>query len=246
PSPSAPRPSPGRASCRSLRHRLHGLEDVPVAGAAADVALQRLLDLVLGRARVLTQQRGRGYQHPRRAVAALESVMLVEGLLQRRQLLALAEPLDGLDARAVRLDGEEHAALDERAVEDHRAGAAVAGVATDVAAGEVEVVAEEMDEELARLDVALVRRPVDGDRDVHQRAAASSAARVASTSERWIRYSLEAWTSDGGMRFAARTASATASGPSDVRSTGTASTQASATRTPPFTEGAALQMKGAS
>ena len=60
------------------------------------------------------------------------------------------------------------------------------------------------------------------------------AARVASTSARWMRYSLEAWTSDGGMRFAARTASATPSGPSAVRSTGTASTQPSATRTAPF------------
>ena len=44
-------------------------------------------------------------------------------------------------------------------VEDHRAGAAVAGVAADVAARQVEVVAQEMDQELARLDVALVRRP---------------------------------------------------------------------------------------
>ena len=152
---------------------LHGFDDVPVAGAAADVALQRLLDLVLGRARVLAQQRGRAHQHPRRAVAALERVVLVERLLQRRQLAVLAEPLDGLDARAVRLDGEQHAALHEHAVEDHRARAAVAGVAADVAAGQVEVVAQEMDEELARLDVALVGRPVDGDRDVHQRVAAS-------------------------------------------------------------------------
>src|SRR5262249_16906457 len=125
---------------------------------------------------------------------------------------------------------------------DHRACAAVAGVAADVAAGQVEIVAQEVDEELARLDVALVGRAVDGDRDVHQRPAASCAARVASTSARWIRYSLEAWTSDGGMRFAARTAAATRSGESAVRSTGTASTQPSATRTAPLTLAAALQM----
>ena len=40
------------ASCRG---RLHGLDDVPVARAAADVALQRRLDLVLGRVRVLAR-----------------------------------------------------------------------------------------------------------------------------------------------------------------------------------------------
>src|SRR6476469_3175513 len=135
PTSAKPTPPPLDApSSLRICHRLHGLEDVPVPGAAADVALQRLLDLVLGRARVLAQQRGRTHEHPGRAVAALESVMLVEGLLQRRQLLALAEPFDGLDARAVRLDGEKHAALDERAVEDHRARAAVASVTADVAA----------------------------------------------------------------------------------------------------------------
>ena len=71
--------------------------------------------------------------------------MGVEGLLERRQLAALGEPLDRADARAVGLDGEEHAALHELAVEDDAAGAAVAGVAADVAAGEVEVVADEVD-----------------------------------------------------------------------------------------------------
>src|SRR5207253_5218940 len=100
----------------------------------------------------------------------------------------------------------------EHDVDDHRARAALAGVAADVAARQVEVVAQEMDEELTRLDVALIRRPVDGDRDVHQRAAASCAARVASTSARCVRYSLVAWTSEGGSRFAPRTASPTPSG----------------------------------
>src|SRR5262249_18073641 len=168
--------------------------------------------------------------------------MLVECLLQRRQLAVLGQPFDGLDARAVRLDGEEHAALQEHTVDDHRARAAVARVAADVAARQVEVVAQEVDEELARLDVALVGRAVDGDRDVHQRVAASCAARVARISARRMRYSLQAWASGGGVRFAARTASATPSGESAVTKTGTASTQPSATRTAPFTLAAALQM----
>src|SRR5437588_9287349 len=36
------------ASLRTC-HRLHGFEDVPVAGAAAEVALERFLDLLVGR-----------------------------------------------------------------------------------------------------------------------------------------------------------------------------------------------------
>ena len=42
------------------------------------------------------------------------------------------------------------------AVHEHRARAAVAGVAADVRPGQVEVVAEEVDEQPARLDLALV------------------------------------------------------------------------------------------
>jgi hypothetical protein len=84
-------------------------------------------------------------------------VVLGERLLERVQLAVGREALDGLDRRAVGLDGEHHAALHERAVHDHRARAAVAGVAADVRAGQVEVVADEVDEQPPRLDLALVR-----------------------------------------------------------------------------------------
>src|SRR5438045_2819510 len=152
-----PRPDPPRSwSSRSSPRRLHGLEDVPVAGAAADVALKRLPDLLLRGARVGSEQGSRAHQHSRCAVAALEGVMVAEGLLQRRQLPVLAQALDRLDRGAVGLDGQQHAALHELPVHDHRARAAVARVAADVAAGQVEVVADEVDEQLARLDFAFV------------------------------------------------------------------------------------------
>ena len=57
---------------------------------------------------------------------------------------------------AVGLDGEQHAALHRLAVEVDGAGAAVAGVAADVRPGQVEVVADEVDEQPARVDLALV------------------------------------------------------------------------------------------
>ena len=88
-----------------------------------------------------------------------------ERLLERAQLLALGEPLDGGDLRAVRLHREQHAALHRLAVEVDRAGAAVAGVAADVRAGQVDVVADEVDEQAARVDLALVDDAVHLDRD---------------------------------------------------------------------------------
>ena len=87
-------------------------DDVPVAGAAADVPLQSHLHLVLARLRVLLQQRGRAHQHPGRAVAALEPVVLVERPLQRRQRSVFArQALHGRDRGAVCLHGEQAAAL---------------------------------------------------------------------------------------------------------------------------------------
>jgi hypothetical protein len=48
---------------------------------------------------------------------------------------------------------------------DHRAGAAVPGVTADVRPGQVEVVAQEVDEQPPHLHVALVALAVDFDRD---------------------------------------------------------------------------------
>jgi hypothetical protein len=75
------------------------------------------------------------------------------------------------------------------AVEEDGARPAVARVAADVRAGQVEVVAEEMDEQPPRLDVALVELAVHLDPELvlaHARARSSACrtARTDSTSAR--------------------------------------------------------------
>ena len=66
-----------------------------------------------------------------------------EGFLQRRQrAVAVAEALDRLDRAARDLAHRDQAGADLPAVEQHRAGAAVAGIAADLGAGEAEVVAQ--------------------------------------------------------------------------------------------------------
>src|SRR5262249_27427325 len=61
----------------------HGLDDVDVAGAAAEVALEPLPDLLLARVGVLAQEADGGHHHSRRAVAALQRMLLVKRLLHR-------------------------------------------------------------------------------------------------------------------------------------------------------------------
>src|SRR6187549_1073146 len=80
---------------------LDGFDDVDVAGAAAEVAGDRLADLLLRRVRVARQQGGAGEHHPRRAVAALQAVLLPEPVLDRVQGAVLLQPLDGGDLAAV-------------------------------------------------------------------------------------------------------------------------------------------------
>src|SRR5262249_38646966 len=77
---------------------LDGVDDLHVAGAAADVAAQRLPDLVLARARIAAQQAGGGHDEARCAIAALRAQFLVEAALHCRQPAALAQRLHGIDA----------------------------------------------------------------------------------------------------------------------------------------------------
>src|SRR6059036_3419349 len=72
-------------------------DDVLVAGAAAEIALERVPDLGVARMRVLTQQVGGGHDHSRGAEPALQSVFVPERLLQGVQPAVRAEPLDGRD-----------------------------------------------------------------------------------------------------------------------------------------------------
>src|SRR6186713_53094 len=80
---------------------LDGLDDVDVAGAAAEVPRDGLADLELAGLAVLLQQRAGGEHHARSAEAALQAVFLPEALLHRVQLAALLRPLDGGEAAPV-------------------------------------------------------------------------------------------------------------------------------------------------
>src|SRR5919109_3208022 len=145
------------------RRRVDGLDDVLVAGAAAEVALEPAPDLRLGQpVAVRAEKLDAGHDHPRRAEAALERVALPEGLLERMQLALARETLDRRDLAPVGLDREHGARLHREPVEVDRAGAAERRVAADLRPGEAEVVAEEVDEQRPGLDLRLVPDAVDG------------------------------------------------------------------------------------
>src|ERR1043166_3057766 len=114
---------------------LHRLDDVLVAGTAAEIGRQHVEQVLIADIGMLLQHVGGEHQEAGRAEAALQSMMRDEGALQRMQILWGAEPFDRSDLLALRLHRKHQARAHGLAIDDHRAGAADAVLATDVRAG---------------------------------------------------------------------------------------------------------------
>ena len=135
-----------------------GGNDLLVAGAAAEHAAQRVLDRRVVGVGSLAEQVGRRHQHPGRADPALGRAVQVEGVLERREASAcFREPLDGQHLAPLDLGHRRHAGADLAAVEQHRAGAAISGVAADLGAGHRELFAQHMGEPPDRVGADLGR-----------------------------------------------------------------------------------------
>ena len=135
-------------------------DDVGIGAAAADVAAHQLADLVGGLRLAFGDQAGGRADLARRAVAALEGVVVDEGLLQRMQRAVRRQAFDGGDLRAVLHHRQREAGIDAPAVDQHRAGAALAVVAALLGAGEVEMVAQRVEQGRPRRDLELRSTPL--------------------------------------------------------------------------------------
>ena len=117
------------------------LDYLLVAGAAADVAAQGDLYLVLAGVRHLVYERLAGHDHARYAEAALDRAHLAEGI-DKGLLLVVGQALDGDYAAAHGLLGREDAGLDGASVHNDGAGTAGALAAAVLDGLEVQIVAE--------------------------------------------------------------------------------------------------------
>ena len=142
-----------------------------IAGTAAEVAGDALPNLLFAGRGIVLQQVDRGHDHARRAVAALQAVLLPEALLQRMQLPFRRETLDRRHRRAVGLHGKHRARLRAPAVDEHRARAALARVTADMGSREIEMLAQEVHEQCAWFDVRFAHLAVDRDGDLDHRGA---------------------------------------------------------------------------
>src|SRR5829696_1733131 len=172
-------------------HIPHGLVVFDVAGAAADMAIERFSDGVFeigalhGRLGQALQQNLPFIEEARGAVAALEREMLDEGFLQRRQFVALRMSFDGADGLAVKAcrrgdAGRAGVAGAIGIIDDHGATQALRGAAAELGAGHAEIFAQEI---VHRELVAYVNRSVRPavDREVQSGHAKTPLSRLVVT-----------------------------------------------------------------
>ena len=130
---------------------MDGVEDTHVAGAAAEVSGQAFLDLFEGWVWVLREEMVSGEDHAGSADAALGSASLEEASLDGVEFFFVGYAFYGGDFGAPRLEDGDQAGVDQLTVHEDGAGAAFAFAAAFFGAGEVEVLAEDVEEELSGL-----------------------------------------------------------------------------------------------
>ena len=115
--------------------------------------------------RLAVEQIGHRHQHAGCAEAALQAVVIPHRLLECGQLAGRRrQSLHGADLGAFGLHGKRHARPLGSTVDEDRAGTAHAVLATDVCAGQSEIVAQGVAEQATWLDEDLFALSIDGER----------------------------------------------------------------------------------
>jgi hypothetical protein len=164
-----------RASCRTTGCptavrlpgvRLDGVDDLRVSGAAAEIALEGVADLVAGGARIALEEGQRGQQHPGRAKPALHGAVPEKRFLERMEPAVVLQSAHGDDGTLTHGAREHEAARHGPAVEQHRAGAAHPFTAAFLDVEDAERVAQDLEERQAGRRVDVPRTAVDD--ELHQ------------------------------------------------------------------------------
>ena len=113
------------------------------------------------RGRVFSQQAARGYQHARRAKAALVSAMLQKSFLQGIELtVGFAQAFDRHDLAARGRDGQYQARQHRLPVHLHGARAAFADTAAVLSAGQLEVLTQHVQQQVVGCHPNVARPPL--------------------------------------------------------------------------------------
>src|SRR5271155_2075333 len=132
---------------------MHGAQNAHMAAAAAQIGFEPGANLGVAGMRISLQQRLRPHHHAGNAVTALRRLRLDEGLLDRRGLVLRAEPFERRDLLAGEQYDRRHAGKDRLAIDQHRAGAALAESAAEFGGVELELAAQHVKQRRAWIGI---------------------------------------------------------------------------------------------
>src|ERR1700730_10094828 len=161
--------------------RAYGTKNADIAGAAAQVATQPDADRTFIRRMEAQHKVARRDPHPRRAITALQGLLTGKGRAKLGCDLVVVQAFDRGYSCAVAGSGKGDAGPRRHVVEQQCACPAYAMLATEMGAGQVEVIAQEIGEVGAWLDRCLHRTGIDVDPDRCHAAASSIARRSTAT-----------------------------------------------------------------
>src|SRR6185295_2710257 len=144
-----------------VRSHVDRFADLLEGAAATDIG-DRLVDILVGRLRLLGEKRGDRHDHPALAVAALRHVVRDPGLLHLGEHAALREALDGGDLLAGGVADLHRAGTDRLSVYVNRAGAALRDAAAVFCPREPNLLADHPEQRRRRVDVDIMRLSIDG------------------------------------------------------------------------------------
>jgi hypothetical protein len=108
------------------------------------------------------------YHKAGRTKAALLRVVFDKSGHDGMQLATVREPFDGYDLTSLRLYREQAASIDWLAIEDDRAGATDPAIAHLLSPGQIQMVAESIEQRDARFEIQCVAHTVNPQSDGHR------------------------------------------------------------------------------
>ncbi len=145
-----------------FRYRFDRLNDLGVAGTAAEVAGDGDPDIFFGGSRVLIEKSEGAHDHARGTETALDGPVIDKGLLKGVKPLLIGKAFNGNNLATSTLAGQDQTGIDGLPIEKDGTGPALADPAAFLGAGETEFVSEKVDQAQVRPNFEGVFFTVDG------------------------------------------------------------------------------------
>jgi hypothetical protein len=140
---------------------LYRRNNVGVSAASADIAVHRLLHVVVGGSDRFLEKCDSGHDLTRGTVAALIAIMLDEGRLHRMKMARLAYALDGRDLIVGMHDSKGEAGVYPTTIDVNSTCATLAVIAAFFGAGKIEIFTKAVEKRGAGIKLKAVLHAID-------------------------------------------------------------------------------------